>query len=104
MIARHRIKIIVPVRTGYGASTPLPNGLPYVVQLAADMGVFFDQLDFDRLPLVTLGGDSFIAIAFHAAYPERLTAFICCAGAPPLTRPKKYERMDKRHRIGLTSG
>ncbi|MFT5744443.1 MAG: hypothetical protein ACI86S_002526 [Paracoccaceae bacterium] len=47
------------------------------------MRAFFDHLDVDRLPLVPLGGDSFIAIAFHAAYPDRQTALICCAGVPP---------------------
>ncbi|MEJ6479772.1 MAG: hypothetical protein QNL92_13955 [Octadecabacter sp.] len=40
-------------------------------------------MDVDRLPLVPLGGDSYIAIAFHAAYPDRLTALIRCAGVPP---------------------
>ncbi|PHQ84737.1 MAG: helix-turn-helix transcriptional regulator [Thalassobium sp.] len=99
--ARRGIKIIVPVRPGYGQSTPLPKGVPYVVQLADDMRALLDHLGIERLPLVTLGGDSFIAIAFHAAYPERLTGLICCAGVLPLTRAEQYERMDKWHRFIL---
>lgn len=99
--ARRGIKVIVPVRPGYGQSTPLPKGVPYVVQLADDMRALLDHLGIERLPLVTLGGDSFIAIAFHAAYPERLTGLICCAGVLPLTRAEQYERMDKWHRFIL---
>lgn len=33
-------KIIAPVRAGYGVSTPLPKGVPYVVHLADDMRAF----------------------------------------------------------------
>ena len=72
-----------------------------MVQLADDMRALLDHLGIERLPLVTLGGDSFIAIAFHAAYPERLTGLICCAGVLPLTRAEQYERMDKWHRFIL---
>ena len=99
--ARRGLRVIVPVRAGYGASTPLTRGVPYVQQLADDMAALLDHLGVGRVPLVTLGGDSFIAIAFHAAYPERVAALICCAGVLPLTRPAQYERMDKWHRFIL---
>ncbi len=98
---RQGIKVIVPVRAGYGASDPLPRGVPYVPQLAEDMAALLDHLRVDKVPLLTLGGDSFIAFAFHAAYPERVRAMVCCAGVLPLTRPVQYERMDKWHRFIL---
>jgi pimeloyl-ACP methyl ester carboxylesterase/DNA-binding CsgD family transcriptional regulator len=98
---RRGIKVIVPVRAGYGASDPLPRGVPYVAQLAEDMAALLDQVKVERVPLLTLGGDSFIAFAFHAAYPERVRAMVCCAGVLPLTRPAQYERMDKWHRFIL---
>jgi pimeloyl-ACP methyl ester carboxylesterase len=99
--ARQGIKVIVPVRAGYGASDPLPRGVPYVPQLAEDMAALLDHLRVDKVPLLTLGGDSFIAFAFHAAYPERVRAMVCCGGVLPLTRPVQYERMDKWHRFIL---
>ncbi len=46
-------------------------------------------------------GDSIKALAFHAAYPERVRALICAAGTMPLSRPEQYERMDKWHRFIL---
>lgn len=98
---RRGIKVIVPVRAGYGASDPLPRGVPYVAQLAEDMAALLDHVKVERVPLLTLGGDSFIAFAFHAAYPERVKAMVCCAGVLPLTRPAQYERMDKWHRFIL---
>jgi pimeloyl-ACP methyl ester carboxylesterase/DNA-binding CsgD family transcriptional regulator len=99
--ARLGIKVIVPVRPGYGASTPIRRGVPYMAQIAEDIAALLDHLGVARVPLLTLGGDSFLAVTFHALYPERVSALICCAGALPLKRPEQYERMDKWHRFIL---
>lgn len=99
--AKRGIKIIVPVRPGFGASTSLPRGTPYVQQTAADLVALLDHLGVDRVPVVTLGGDSYIAFALHALAPQRMRALICCAGVLPLSRPEQYERMDKWHRFIL---
>ncbi len=99
--ARRGIRIIVPVRPGYGASTPIRRGVPYLAQVVEDMVALLDHLKVGRVPIITLGGDSYIAIALHASYPERVRALICCAGVLPLARPEQYERMDKWHRFIL---
>lgn len=99
--ARLGIKVIVPIRPGYGASTPIRRGVPYISQIVEDTAALLDLLGVDRVPMVTLGGDSYLAIAFHALYPERVAALICCAGVLPLKRPEQYERMDKWHRFIL---
>lgn len=99
--ARRGIRVIVPVRAGYGASTSLPGNAPYLLQLVEDHVRLLDHLGVGQVPLVTLGGDSIKAIALHAAYPERVSAIICAAGVLPLSRPEQYERMDKWHRFIL---
>ena len=99
--ARRGLKIVVPVRPGYGLSTPLPKGVPYLSQIVDDIVALLDHLSIARVPMLTLGGDSFIAIALHAAYPERVTALVACGGVLPLTRPEQYDRMDKWHRFIL---
>jgi pimeloyl-ACP methyl ester carboxylesterase/DNA-binding CsgD family transcriptional regulator len=100
--ARERgIRVIVPVRPGYGSSSPLRRNIPYIAQIAEDMAALLDHLGVSRVPIMTLGGDSYIGFAFHAAYPERVRALICCAGVLPLSRAEQYERMDKWHRFIL---
>lgn len=99
--ARRGIRIIVPVRPGYGQSTPLPRSTPYTAQIVEDMVRLLDHLNIGQVPVMTLGADSFFAIAMHAAYPERVRALVCCGGVLPLTRPEQYERMDKWHRFIL---
>ena len=99
--ARRGIKIIVAIRPGYGGSTPVPKGIPHIMQVVDDLEFLFEKLDIGRVPFITLGGDSFIAMAYHAAYPQRVNALIACGGVLPLTRPEQYERMDKWHRFIL---
>ncbi len=98
---RRGIRIVVPVRPGYGRSTPLPKGTAYIPQVVDDLVALMDHLRLGRVPIVSLGGDSFYGFALHAAYPERVRALICAAGVLPLTRPEQYERMDKWHRFIL---
>jgi pimeloyl-ACP methyl ester carboxylesterase len=98
---RRRIRVIVPIRAGYGPSDPVPRGAPYTMQLVEDHARLLDHLGIDRVPVVTLGGDSMKAVMLHAAYPERVSALICAAGVLPLSRPEQYERMDKWHRFIL---
>ena len=99
--ARRGMRIVVPVRPGYGASTPLPKGIPYVAQLADDMAALLDHLGIAACPFITLGGDSFIAVTFNVAHPGRMRALIACAGVLPLTRHEQYDRMKKWHRFIL---
>ncbi|MCC7320258.1 MAG: helix-turn-helix transcriptional regulator [Rubellimicrobium sp.] len=99
--ARRGLRVIVPVRPGYGRSDPIPRGTPYMAQLVEDIIALLDHLGVGRVPFLTLGADSIIAIALHAAYPERVRALVCCSGVLPLSRPEQYERMDKWHRFVL---
>ncbi len=99
--ARRAIKIIVAVRPGYGGSTPVPKGTPHIMQVVDDIEFLLDKLGVGQVPFMTLGGDSFIAMAYYSVYPERIKALIACGGVLPLTRPEQYERMDKWHRFIL---
>ncbi|MBL4810859.1 MAG: helix-turn-helix transcriptional regulator [Rhodobacteraceae bacterium] len=98
---RAGIKIIVVIRPGFGNSTSLPRGTPYIAQLVDDHVHVLEHLQTGPVPIVSLGGDSYIAMALHAAYPEKFKALIACAGVLPFARPAQYERMQKWHRFIL---
>lgn len=99
--ARRGIKIIVPVRAGFGKSTSLPRRTPYATQLADDLATLMDHVGVASAPFLTLGGDSHIATIFNSLHPGRVTALVACAGVLPLTRHEQYDRMDKWHRFIL---
>ncbi len=98
---RRRLRIIVPVRPGFGKSSPIPEDRDYGPTLSADLAQLLDHLDVSRVPMLTLGDDSYLAFAFNAANPGRATALIACGGVLPLSRPEQYDRMEKWHRFIL---
>ncbi|MDQ2091564.1 LuxR C-terminal-related transcriptional regulator [Marimonas arenosa] len=99
--ARRGIKVIVPVRAGFGQSTPLPRGTNLATTIIDDYRHLLDHLGVASCPFISLGGDFYFSAHFHDAYPERVTALIACSGILPLTRAEQYERMHKWHRFIL---
>lgn len=99
--ARRKIKIIVPVRPGYGNSSPFPNKTELGPLVANDMAQLMDHLGVDACPILSMGSDVFYAAYFHQHHPDRVNAIIACAGTFPLDRSAQYERMEKWHRFIL---
>jgi pimeloyl-ACP methyl ester carboxylesterase/DNA-binding CsgD family transcriptional regulator len=95
------IKVIVPVRAGFGLSSSLPKRTPYMTQICDDLATLMDHLKIASAPFLAVGSDTYIAAQFNSAYPGRLTVLIACAGVLPLTRSDQYDRMDKWHRFIL---
>ena len=98
---RRGLRLIVPIRAGYGGSSPAPPGPNYFTSMMRDHIELLDHLRLDRVPVLTQGDDSLLAIQLHAAAPGRLSALICCAGVMPMT-PAQLKRMGKWHRFILT--
>ncbi|MGZ9810003.1 LuxR C-terminal-related transcriptional regulator [Pseudoroseicyclus sp. H15] len=100
--ARAGIRIIVPIRAGYGASDPLPaKTAELATRLAEDHIALLAHLGVGPLPIVMMGDDAPIAFRIHRLAPERISAIIGCAPMLPLTGPEQLERMGKWHRFVL---
>ncbi|MDU8928901.1 LuxR C-terminal-related transcriptional regulator [Alisedimentitalea sp. MJ-SS2] len=95
------VKVIVPVRAGYGNSTPLPRDADMTRSIILDYAHLLDHLGVSRCPIISLGGDFFFSAHFHDTYPDRVSALIACAGILPLNRAEQYQRMHKWHRFIL---
>ncbi|MDW3118864.1 MAG: LuxR C-terminal-related transcriptional regulator [Roseovarius pacificus] len=93
------LRIIVPVRAGFGASDPLPRSTDYDDAATTDCLQILDAENVDRCPIISLGGDSFYAMQLALRSPKTITGLICCAGTLPMTRREQYERMEKWHRF-----
>ena len=99
--ARLGIKVIVPIRAGFGKSDPIPKQTPYVPQLCDDLAALMNHVGVESAPILTLGADSHLACQFNQLHEGRISALIACAGVLPLTRAEQYDRMDKWHRFIL---
>lgn len=98
---RRGLRIVVPVRAGYGHSTPLPRAADYTPRLVEDLVALLDHLRIERVPVLSLGGDSFLSMMLHDRHPHRVLGLICASGVLPHVRAEQYERMDKWHRFIL---
>ncbi|SOC03318.1 LuxR C-terminal-related transcriptional regulator [Rhodobacter maris] len=97
--ARHGLKVIVPIRAGYGNSAPLSAGADAPGAIFADIAAILAREGVTRAPLVTLENDSALGFGFARAFPEMVSGMIAFAGVLPVTRKAQYRRMDKWHRF-----
>ena len=101
---RHKIRVVVPVRAGFGHSTPQPRGVKnYAAATGTDLRALLDHLGIRRCVVLALGADFRFALALAACAPQRLTGIYGCSAALPVLNAKQYERMGKWHRFILAN-
>ncbi len=96
---RRKMRIIVPVRGGFGGSDFYARGADMATEINADLKAILDREAVQRCPAIVLGGDSFFTFLFADAFPERLTTLVLCDPLYPLSTPEQYHRMDKWYRF-----
>jgi pimeloyl-ACP methyl ester carboxylesterase/DNA-binding CsgD family transcriptional regulator len=96
---RNGYKVIVPIRPGYGHSSPVPRRASRVDVVSDDLLALMDHLGVAAAPVIALGPDSFFAYSFARRHPGRLTAILICGGGFPTLSHIQLERMSKWHRF-----
>jgi pimeloyl-ACP methyl ester carboxylesterase/DNA-binding CsgD family transcriptional regulator len=93
------LRMIIPIRAGYGGSSPIPPGSHVHDVAAGDTFALMDHLGIDRAPFVTICDDFRIAIALAEASPERMAAILGCGAPLPATTHEHFSRMSKWSRF-----
>lgn len=101
--AKMGIKVIVPVRAGFGNTDQVRDIKKYVETVCADTMVVLKAEGVGPCPVVSLSSDFMIATHLSHYYPGQVTAVLACGGMMPNSHPEMYERMDKWHRFILAS-
>ncbi len=101
--AQANIRVIVPIRGGYGASDPIPRNHDFAQQVAQDILTILETEKVTQCPIISLGSDFHFAAQLHRERPGLVSAILASSGVLPLSRPEQYERMDKWHRFILAS-
>ena len=95
------IRVIVPMRPGYGKSDMVARGADYDAALLADTQMILRAERVRRCPVLCLSGDLYYAVQLARRDPALVCGILACAGMLPLTRRAQFERMDKWHRFIL---
>ena len=93
------LKIVAPVRAGFGSSSKVPKRADFGKQIAQDLITVLDAEGIPPCPVIALGADHLFAIELDQLRPGQVTALIAAGGVFPFTRPQQYERMHKWHRF-----
>lgn len=98
-MAKRGLRMVVPVRAGYGRSSPVPPGRN-VYDIAADDHIaLLDHLGLAHAPFVTLCDDFRMAVEIAARKPGRISAIIGCGASLPIVTPAHLSRMTKFSRF-----
>ncbi|MCA1335270.1 hypothetical protein [Pseudooceanicola marinus] len=99
--ARAGLRLLVPLRAGFGGSDPLPAGADRLETHCADLRALLDQLKITRLPLLSLSDDMGLACALARRDPGRISALIAVSPPPPALTPAALDEMGRWHRMLL---
>lgn len=98
---RRGLRIIVPLRPGYGGSDPVGADVDFDWALITDSVSTLDAENVEMCPILSMEDDSYYAFEIARAYPQRVRALIATAGVLPLTHSEQFERMQKWQRFML---
>ena len=102
--ARNRgIRVIVPVRAGYGRSELHPRGADHLQGVTTDYLTVLDRLGIRRTAVIAMGADLRFALNLSLKRPGLVTGILGCAAQLPLRTAAQYDRMDKWQRFILAN-
>ncbi|MEM1235299.1 MAG: helix-turn-helix transcriptional regulator [Pseudomonadota bacterium] len=93
------LKIVAPVRAGFGNSSSVPKEAGFTEQVAEDLLTVLDAEGVPACPVIAMGADHVFATQLDLLRPGQVTVLIAAGGVFPFVRPQQYERMHKWHRF-----
>lgn len=97
------LRVIVPVRQGYGKTDPLPKGADHLASVTQDYAAVLDHLGVRGAVVIPLGADLRFAMNLSLLRPDLVRAIVGAACQLPLRSAAQYERMDKWQRFILAN-
>ncbi|MDX2307344.1 MAG: LuxR C-terminal-related transcriptional regulator [Hyphomicrobium sp.] len=92
-ISRQHLKMIVPIRAGYGNSDFAPAGENALRVLVEDIIAIADSLGIARCPILAFTDDFHTAVELAATEPNRFTAIVGVGAVMPASEPRHLKRM-----------
>ena len=101
--AARGMRVIVPVRAGYGRTDGFAKGADHLAGVTRDYAAVLDQLGLRNAVAVPLGADLRFAMNLSVTRPDLVRGIVGCACQLPLRSAAQYERMDKWQRFILAN-
>ena len=96
---RRGLRVISPIRAGFGQSDPTPDSDGFGDQVAQDLLTVMDHEGIDKLPLITMAADNGFAARMHLLRPGSVAAIIATSGCFPFLNDEQAARQQPLHRL-----
>ncbi len=93
------LRVIIPVRAGFGNSDWPIRDPDFRGRTVNDMLELLDHLDIDKFVIISQGSDLRFAVTMAPMVNKRLLGIVGCAAQVPIQNAAQYERMDKWQRF-----
>jgi pimeloyl-ACP methyl ester carboxylesterase/DNA-binding CsgD family transcriptional regulator/PAS domain-containing protein len=101
--AARGMRVIVPVRAGYGRTEALPKGMDHLDGVTQDYAAVMDHLGLKGAVVVPMGADLRFAMNLSRVRPDLVLGIVGAACQLPIRTPGQYDRMDKWQRFILAN-
>jgi pimeloyl-ACP methyl ester carboxylesterase/DNA-binding CsgD family transcriptional regulator len=101
--AARRMRVVVPVRAGYGHTEALPKGEDHLDAVTRDYAAVMDHLGLKGAVVLPVGADLRFAMNLANTRPDLVRGIVGAACQLPIRTPAQYERMDKWQRFILAN-
>lgn len=98
-LLRRKLRVVVPIRAGYGPSDPAPPGRDVLELAVDDLEELLGQARIDRCPVVTTYSDIRIALTLARRAPARVERVVAVAAVFPIREPGQFRRLDANSRF-----
>ncbi len=99
----HKLKVITPVRSGFGKSDKVDKSADILRVTREDTLAVLDHLDIKQISYIAQGNDLIFALDFAQHYRDRTQQIIGLGSRLPLTTDIQYSGMGKWHRFILST-
>lgn len=103
LAAQHNLKVVTPVRSGFGKSDPVLKSDDILNVTRSDTLAVMDKLGIERCPYIVQGNDMLFALDFAAEHSDRVSEIIGLGGRLPLPSEAQYAGMGKWHHFFLSN-
>lgn len=103
MAEQYNLKVVTPVRSGWGKSEPVGKKEDILAVTRNDTLEVMDFLGIERCPYVVQGNDMLFALDFAAEHGDRISEIIGLGGRLPLPSQMQYAGMGKWHHFFLSN-
>jgi pimeloyl-ACP methyl ester carboxylesterase/DNA-binding CsgD family transcriptional regulator len=97
------LRVIVPVRAGYGRTEPFLKGTDHLAGVTRDYAAVLDHLGLKLAMVIPLGADLRYGLNLANQRPDLVRGLVGAACQLPIRTPAQYERMDKWQRFILAN-